>query len=119
MEHSMRIMKNEQIVKNCQHLAKSGNIGQHLTDVWVTFRNCQDLISFGIVNSTFCQKTTNSCKHSEFGALQKCANLVDLEKCGMMNFGIEFHKTASILPRTNPTILYIHVSHPPYFEVHV
>ena len=40
------------------------------------------------------------CLNFEFGAVQRCANLVDLEKC--LNMNIWLQKSASIRKRTSP-----------------
>ena len=48
-----------------------------------------------------CEKSlTNFCKDFEFGAVRRCANLVDLEKC-FKKMSIRLQKSASIQPRTS------------------
>ena len=52
----------------------------------------------------FLGKIGKPCAILKFGAVQKCADLVDLKKCSKMS--IHLQTSASIRPRTNPPKLY-------------
>ena len=64
-----------------------GNIGQYLAKCWPTFDIfCQCWQMLTKKCQTFSENIINVCEFFEFGAVQKCANLVGLRNCCKMKF---------------------------------
>ena len=58
------------------------------------------MIFFGNSNESSKKFLANFCEYFEYGAVRRCANLVDLEKCFKMSIWLQ--KSASIQKRTSP-----------------